>query len=247
MDGGGWFDGDLNGDFEVKRCLSSFVDEGSIESHRYYLARRTLLEMLRDRGYSIPALDIDISLQDFRSFYSQKPDPDRLRISASLRSDPSKKILVIFCGPDVVKVNAIRSIATQIVNKDSLSKLILVLQNHITSQALKAVDLFSFQVEKFQITDLLVNITKHVLKPKHRVLTDQEKNKLLKKYSLNEKQLPRMLQQDAIARYYGLEKGQVVKVIYNGEITGSHVTYSANQITRGRGKNIWKSRSIGGM
>ncbi|WJZ93835.1 hypothetical protein VitviT2T_012741 [Vitis vinifera] len=60
-------------------------------------------------------------------------------------------------------------------------------------------------------------------------------------------QLPRMLQQDAIARYYGLEKGQVVKVIYNGEITGSHVTYSANQITRGRGKNIWKSRSIGGM
>ncbi|XP_019077235.1 DNA-directed RNA polymerase V subunit 5A isoform X2 [Vitis vinifera] len=187
MDGGGWFDGDLNGDFEVKRCLSSFVDEGRIESHRYYLARRTLLEMLRDRGYSIPALDIDISLQDFRSFYSQKPDPDRLRISAALRSDPSKKILVIFCGPDVVKVNAIRSIATQIVNKDSLSKLILVLQNHITSQALKAVDLFSFQVEKFQ--------------------------------------LPRMLQQDAIARYYGLEKGQVVKVIYNGEITGSHVTY----------------------
>ena len=92
MDGGGWFDGDLNGDFEVKRCLSSFVDEGSIESHRYYLARRTLLEMLRDRGYSIPALDIDISLQDFRSFYSQKPDPDRLRISAALRSDPSKKV-----------------------------------------------------------------------------------------------------------------------------------------------------------
>lgn len=40
-----------------------------------------------------------------------------------------------------------------------------------------------------QTTDLLVNITKHVLKPKHRVLTDQEKKKLLKKYSLNEKQV----------------------------------------------------------
>ena len=92
MDGDGWIDGDLNGDSEGKRCLSSFVDEGSIESHRYYLARRTLLEMLRDRGYSVPASDIDISLQDFRSFYTQKPDTDRLRISASLRSDPSKKV-----------------------------------------------------------------------------------------------------------------------------------------------------------
>lgn len=40
-----------------------------------------------------------------------------------------------------------------------------------------------------QITDLLVNITKHVLKPKHQVLTDQEKEKLLKKYSIEEKQV----------------------------------------------------------
>lgn len=40
-----------------------------------------------------------------------------------------------------------------------------------------------------QITDLLVNITKHVLKPKHRVLTDQEKDRLLKKFSIEEKQV----------------------------------------------------------
>ncbi|KAJ7972145.1 putative DNA-directed RNA polymerase II [Quillaja saponaria] len=75
------------------------------------------------------------------------------------------------------------------------------------------------------ITDLLVNITKHVLKPKHRVLTNREKQNLLKKYNIEEKQLPRLLQQDAIARYYGLERGQVVKVTYGGEITQSHVTY----------------------
>ncbi|KAK9289510.1 hypothetical protein L1049_007665 [Liquidambar formosana] len=223
MEGDG-FDGDGNGG-AWGMCLSSYVDEGSVESHRYYLSRRTVLEMLRDRGYAVPNSEIDLSLQEFRSIYGQTPDPERFRISTSLRSDPSKKILVIFCGPGLVKVNVIRSIATQIVNKDSLSRLILILQNQITSQALKAVDLFSFKVETFQITDLLVNITKHVLKPKHRILTDEEKQKLLKKYSLDEKQLPRMLQKDAIARYYGLEKGQVVKVINSGEITESHVSY----------------------
>ncbi|KAK9291105.1 hypothetical protein L1049_009292 [Liquidambar formosana] len=223
MEGDG-FDGDGNGG-AWGMCLSSYVDEGSVESHRYYLSRRTVLEMLRDRGYAVPNSEIDLSLQEFRSIYGQTPDPERFRISTSLRSDPSKKILVIFCGPGLVKVNVIRSIATQIVNKDSLSRLILILQNQITNQALKAVDLFSFKVETFQITDLLVNITKHVLKPKHRILTDEEKQKLLKKYSLDEKQLPRMLQKDAIARYYGLEKGQVVKVINSGEITESHVSY----------------------
>lgn len=38
-------------------------------------------------------------------------------------------------------------------------------------------------------------------------------------------QLPRMSHNDAIARYYGLDKGQVVKVTYNGELTQLHVTY----------------------
>ncbi|KAJ9543925.1 hypothetical protein OSB04_023632 [Centaurea solstitialis] len=207
------------------RCLSSFVDEGSTESHRYYLSRRTLLEMLRDRGYDISNSDIELTLQQFRDLHGQAIDVDRLRISASHVSDPHDKVLAVFCGTGAVKVNVIRWIATQIMNKETLSRLIIVVQSHITNQAMKAVDLFSFPVEIFQITDLLVNITKHVLKPKHRVITPVEKEKLLRKFNLNEKQLPRMSQKDAIAQYYGLEKGQVIEVTYNGEITGLHVTY----------------------
>ncbi|GJS89707.1 DNA-directed RNA polymerase V subunit 5A [Tanacetum coccineum] len=207
------------------KCLSTFVDNGSVESHRYYLSRRTLLEMLRDRGYDISNEDIDMTLQHFRDLHGQTVDVDRLRISASHVSDVNDKILAVFCGTGAVKVNVIRWIATQIMNMDSLNRLIIVVQSHITNQAQKAVDLFSCKTEIFQITDLLVNITKHVLKPKHRVITDAEKEKLLKKFNLEEKQLPRMSQKDAIAQYYGLEKGQVIEVTYNGEITGLHVTY----------------------
>ncbi|CAN4111215.1 unnamed protein product [Withania somnifera] len=110
-------------------------------------------------------------------------------------------------------------------NKESLSRLILVIQNQLTNPAMKVLEDSSFKTEIFQITDLLVNITKHVLKPKHELLTNAEKEKLLKKYNLEEKQLPRMSQKDAIARYYGLEKGQVVKVTYYSEIIETHVTY----------------------
>ncbi|KAK7396183.1 hypothetical protein VNO78_17003 [Psophocarpus tetragonolobus] len=210
---------------EVKGCLSKLIDDGTVESHRYYLSRRTTLEMLRDRGYSVPSHDIHLSLSDFRHMHGPSPHPDRLRLTLTHSSNPSKRVLVIFCGPGIVKVNAIRNIAGQIVNRDTLTGLILIVENHITSQALKAVNIFSFKVEIFQITDLLVNITKHVLKPKHQLLTDKQKKNLLKKYNIEEKQLPRMLQTDAIARYYGLERGQVVKVTYSGEITQMHVTY----------------------
>ncbi|PQP98262.1 DNA-directed RNA polymerase V subunit 5A [Prunus yedoensis var. nudiflora] len=133
--------------------------------------------------------------------------------------------MVIYCGPGIVKVNVIRGLHSQIANKDTLNGLILITQNQITSQALKTMELYPFKTEIFQITDLLVNITKHVLKPKHHVLTEQEKQKLLKKYNIEENQLPRLSRKDAIAQYYGLEKGQVVKVTYTGDITESHVTY----------------------
>ncbi|XP_062007535.1 DNA-directed RNA polymerases IV and V subunit 5B [Rosa rugosa] len=206
-------------------CLSGYVDDGSTESHRYYLSRRTVLEMLRDRGYSVTSDEIDLSLQDFRALHGQTPDVDRLRFSAPHNSDPSDRILVIYCGPGIVKVNVIRGLHSQIANKDTLTGLILILQSQITSQALKTLDLYPFKVEMFQITDLLVNITKHVLKPKHQVLTERAKQNLLKKYNIEEKQLPRMSQKDAIAKYYGLERGQVVKVIYSRDITKAHVTY----------------------
>ncbi|KAL9155044.1 hypothetical protein ABFS82_10G156200 [Erythranthe guttata] len=206
-------------------CLKSLLDKGSVESHRYYLARRTVLEMLKDRGFAVPSCEIEVSLEEFRNKHGQIPEVDELRVSSLHKDDPSVKVLVLFSGPGIVKVNNIRAIAAQIVNKDSLSGLILVVQNKMTSQALKAVELFSFKVEIFQIADLLVNVTKHEMKPKHQVLTNEEKQNLLKKYSIDEKQLPRMLQKDAIARYYGMEKGQVVKVTYGGELTQLHVTY----------------------
>lgn len=77
---------------QVKGCLSKFIDDGSVESHRYYLSRRTTLEMLRDRGYSIPSSEIDLSLSQFRHMHGHSPDPDRLRLSLNHATNPSKRV-----------------------------------------------------------------------------------------------------------------------------------------------------------
>lgn len=64
-------------------------------------------------------------------------------------------MMVVFYGPGTVKVNGIRLIAGLITNKETLTGLILVLQDHITNQALKALDLFNFKVEIFQVFFLI--------------------------------------------------------------------------------------------
>lgn len=60
------------------------------------------------------------------------------------------QVQVLFCGPNIVKVNVVRAIAAKIYNSN-LSRLILVVQNKMTNQALKALDLLSIKVEVFQV------------------------------------------------------------------------------------------------
>ncbi|XP_028784303.1 DNA-directed RNA polymerase V subunit 5C-like [Neltuma alba] len=206
-------------------CIIDFVDQGSVESSRYFYARRTVCEMLRDRGYDVPGSELTRSLDDFRRVFGQQPNVDSLRICVSLRSNPSSKVLVIFLGTADVKVETIRLLYGKIMNQERLSRLILVLQSKMTTYAGKELQKWPFRVEIFKIHDLLVNISKHTLQPKYEVLTTDEKEKLLEKYKMEAKQLPCLLETDGMARYYGLEKGQVVRISHTVGRLESFETY----------------------
>ncbi len=104
---------------------------------------------------------------------------------------------------------------------------IMVTQGALSPQARKVINatMQYTQIECFMQDDLLVNITHHELVPTHVLLSKEEKIALLKRYRLKETQLPRILQKDPIARYLGLKRGNVVKIIRTSETAGRYASY----------------------
>lgn len=104
---------------------------------------------------------------------------------------------------------------------------ILVSNVPVSATAKKEIARFAqwTSIEWFLEADMLVNITHHDLVPRHVILSREEKAALLKRYRLKETQLPRILQKDPVAKYFGIRRSQVVKIIRKSETAGRYASY----------------------
>ncbi|KAM7256731.1 hypothetical protein ACFE04_012472 [Oxalis oulophora] len=196
------------------------------EIRRLYRIRKTVMQMLKDRGYFVGDTEIHVSREQFIQKFGDNMKREDLIISKNKRNDNSEQIYVFFPEEAKVGVKTILQYSSRM-KSDNVSRAILVLQLNLTAFArAKILDLpAGIHLEVFQETELLVNIKDHVLVPEHQVLTTEEKKTLLERYTVKETQLPRIQVTDPVARYYGLKRGQVVKIIRPSEVAGRYVTY----------------------
>ena len=68
-------------------------------------------------------------------------------------------------------------------------------------------------------------VDKHILIPKHSKLSESQKEKLLEKYNISVKELPRILKTDAAISSLGAKPGDVIKITRNSATAGTSDYY----------------------
>jgi DNA-directed RNA polymerase I, II, and III subunit RPABC1 len=196
------------------------------EASRLFRVYRTISNMLDSRGYMVPKDMREMTPASFRQRFGEFPSRDSLTVLVEKADDESNQLFVFFPEDEKVGVKPIK-VYTDRMRSESVSNALMVLRVDITPFAKQAVQEMSdsFRIEHFKESELLVDITQHQLVPTHQVLTPNEKSELLKRYRLKETQLPRIQPNDPVARYYGMKRGMVVKIIRPSETAGRYVTY----------------------
>eukprot|EP00347_Sterkiella_histriomuscorum_P021726 403332978 len=202
-----------------------------------YRVRKTVLQMLKDRGYIVSDKKLKQTIEEFKATFNntrdslnlivtkrQQVDPNDPNSQVAQNSEEQQKLIVFF--PDVEKLNmaALKQIAIKMLEVNCFNAIVII--KGATQISRRELDeLKPCEIECFLQQELLVNITEHELVPRHEVLSDKAKHELLKKYRVKDSQLPKIQVDDPIARYYGVKRGQVMKIVRASETAGRYVTY----------------------
>jgi len=76
-----------------------------------------------------------------------------------------------------------------------------------------------------KLTKPKIDVTKHVLIPKHAKLGEKEKKELLETYNITLKELPKIMKDDPAIAHLDVKPGDIIKIIRDSPTAGKSVFY----------------------
>lgn len=205
-----------------------------------FRAYKTILEMLLDRGYDVfheLTKDLKDSGKTFRKASDWMTNENTFKTKANdlvaisllkEKSTNGEKIYVLFfdekIGITKVKTNIIEPMET---NNIPRCIAISTNSNKITGIAEKEIQKLKPKliIEHFYAVQLMENKSKHCLQPKFEIVSEEDKCNILSRYNIKAENCPRIATDDAMAKYFGLQPGQMLKITNFSQSAGVYVKY----------------------
>jgi DNA-directed RNA polymerase I, II, and III subunit RPABC1 len=193
------------------------------EKKSLFKVRETVLEMLSDRGYSLPISE-KITLEEFILKYNNKT------LDIYINDENKNKKVYVHFHNDIKNFSKgdLKNIMTNVMSQynDTDINIILILREKENSAVAKEINKEQYKnVEIFLKKNMMFNITHHVFVPKHIILTPEEENEVLEKYNTTKGKFPKIAKSDPVAKYYGMKSDQICKIIRKSPEVGESIYY----------------------
>lgn len=179
------------------------------EVFEFYRARNTLLEMLEDRKYPIDPSIKDISFEEFNIYYEKR----QINFHVD-REDGDRMYVLFYTESKTFGKKEYNTLMDSIDTTLPSYSVIIVLKDKLNTMMKRELEGELFHhVQFFFLYELQFNITKHPIVPTHKLLTEEQKQEVLKKYDSKKENMPIISKNDPVTRYYGGKNGDMFEII----------------------------------
>jgi len=216
---------------------------------RLFKSRKTVLELLEDRGYS-EASSKHMTWEEFNKWCEtlnltsgtvkegmemvlgdSEGDP-KGSTTRSLRDSQNKrspiKILVHWHIPRKLGSQESTNLVSRMREK-GITRAIVIIEDsltHCAKNTLKDLKQEKTYIDVFTMEEMQFNLSHHQLVPLHQVCSREEKKKLMSAYAVDRNQLPHIRSIDPMVRYLGALKGDLIRITRDSDTMPGEKTIS---------------------
>lgn len=196
--------------------------------------KKTQLQMVKDRGYTVTPeeeLILTANFQVFGQYLRNLTNATPGRMARALLSRSyvktlpngmEQRMLVFFGGKTDTQKKQVSAETVRefigIVQKYQFYEAILIVDAALSSMAEKILE--GLKLTKWQVffdQHMTFNVARHIDVPRHELLSPEETADILRQLRVDLSKLPIVYSKDPVIRYYGWEPGRVVRVHRNDE------------------------------
>jgi len=195
-------------------------------------SRTTILEMLELRGYDISSISNNLLI-------TNETDQDKLAIK--VKNEDANEITHVYYNISNTRTNhkklsskvesIMKTINEENKRKNTEINIIFIVLDLITPSVREVIKIlnkkYNIYMQVFPIKQLMFNVTKHRIVPKHiRIKKLANVKDFLQSLHIDTlEKLPKILSSDPVAMFIGLRPGELCKVIRPSQSAGIHNVY----------------------
>lgn len=182
---------------------------------KLFTSRGIILDILKDRGYDVSDVEEFGNVEEFEEWCGDDDVQEiKKRMELCIDDDDHDQIIVMWLNNENLGAPDIRNVHRLLEDKGCKNAIIIVdgTVNYMAKNIIKTLEKSAFNISVYSLIETLYNISKHEFVPEHTICTPTQKKNIMKVYSANKNQLPKIKSSDPMCRHIGAVSGQLIKI-----------------------------------